>query len=347
MSIKTLDPINSRKQLKKLLSLFKLVSLFLFFASLQTHAQGNAKTITLFEKNAPLEKLFRSIWKQTSQQFIYTDEMLKGTKNVNIEVKNASLNEVLNICFHNQPLTYSIQDNVIVVKQKKSASTLRPVQAVAMQEKFTISGTIKSKEKGETIIGATIRAGNNGAVSNEYGFFSLTLFKGSYTLEITATGMLRQTTEITVDKNIVLNISLDNESKDLEEVRLTATSRGRSLGNPQMGVERLSIAEIKNIPALFGEKDILKTIQLLPGIKSAGDGNSGFYVRGGAADQNLILLDEAPVYNASHLLGFFSTFNSDAIKDVTMYKGGMPAQYGGRLSSVLDIKMNDGNNQGL
>src|SRR5689334_24579253 len=112
-----------------------------------------------------------------------------------------------------------------------------------------------------------------------------------------------------------------------------------------MSVEKIDVHEIRTIPVLFGERDILKTIQLLPGIKSAGDGNSGFYVRGGNVDQNLILLDEAPVYNASHLLGFFSTFNSDAIKDMTVYKGGMPAQYGGRLSSVVDIKMNDGNNQ--
>ena len=112
-----------------------------------------------------------------------------------------------------------------------------------------------------------------------------------------------------------------------------------------MSVERINVQEIKNIPVLFGERDVMKTIQFLPGVKSAGEGNSGFYVRGGAADQNLILLDEAPVYNASHLLGFFSTFNSDAIKNVTLYKGGMPAQYGGRLSSVVDIKMNDGNNQ--
>src|SRR6218665_2582783 len=112
-----------------------------------------------------------------------------------------------------------------------------------------------------------------------------------------------------------------------------------------MGIERVSTKEIRNIPVLFGERDILKTIQLLPGIKSAGDGNSGFFVRGGAGDQNLILLDEAPVYNASHLLGFFSTFNSDAIKDVTIIKGNSPAQYGGRLSSVLDVKMRDGNNK--
>ncbi|RYY60645.1 MAG: hypothetical protein EOO05_09205, partial [Chitinophagaceae bacterium] len=133
--------------------------------------------------------------------------------------------------------------------------------------------------------------------------------------------------------------------KDLEGVVVSSQPRGRSISSAQMGVEKLSTKDIRNIPVLLGERDILKTLQLLPGVKSAGDGNSGFYVRGGAGDQNLILLDEAPVYNASHLLGFFSTFNSDAIKDMTVYKGGMPAQYGGRLSSVLDIKMNDGNNQ--
>ena len=123
MSIKTLDPVSSRKQMKTLLPLFKLVCLFLFLASLYTNAQGNEKTLSLSEKNAPLDKLFRSIWKQTGQQFIYTDEILKGTKKVNIEVKNATLNEVLNICFHNQPLSYSIQDNVIVVTQKKPTAT--------------------------------------------------------------------------------------------------------------------------------------------------------------------------------------------------------------------------------
>jgi hypothetical protein len=211
--------------------------------------------------------------------------------------------------------------------------------------KFTISGTIKSKAKGETLIGASIRAGNSGTSSNEYGFYSLTLEKGNYTLEFTAIGLQGKTEEIVLDKDIKLNVFLEDELKNLEGVTVTAQSKGRSISSPQMGVEKLSTKEIKNIPVLFGERDILKTIQLLPGIKSAGEGNSGFFVRGGAGDQNLILLDEAPVYNASHLLGFFSTFNSDAIKDMTIYKGGMPAQYGGRLSSVLDIKMNDGNNQ--
>ncbi|PVD52960.1 hypothetical protein DC498_06220 [Terrimonas sp.] len=213
------------------------------------------------------------------------------------------------------------------------------------QQKFTISGSVKSKNTGETIIGASVRSGNAGTISNEYGFYSLTLPAGEHTVEVSAVGLAFYTNNISLNKDITLNILLEDESKTLDNVTITASSKSRSLSSPQMGIERLTTKEIKNIPVLLGERDVLKTVQLLPGIKSAGDGNSGFFVRGGAADQNLILLDEATVYNASHLLGFFSTFNSDAIKDVTVYKGGMPAQYGGRLSSVLDIKMNDGNNQ--
>jgi CarboxypepD_reg-like domain/TonB-dependent Receptor Plug Domain len=220
------------------------------------------------------------------------------------------------------------------------------ITVAGAQQKFTISGTIKSKAKGETLIGTSIRTGNIGTSSNEYGFYSLTLGKGNYIIEFSAVGMQTKTEEIVLDKDIKLNVFLEDEIKNLEGVIVSSQSKGRSITSPQMGVEKLSVKEIKNIPVLFGERDILKTIQLLPGIKSAGEGNSGFFVRGGAGDQNLILLDEAPVYNASHLLGFFSTFNSDAIKDMTIYKGGMPAQYGGRLSSVLDIKMNDGSNQG-
>ncbi|MEO5998315.1 MAG: TonB-dependent receptor [Chitinophagaceae bacterium] len=213
------------------------------------------------------------------------------------------------------------------------------------QQKFTIGGTLKSKRTGETIIGGSVRSNNAGTVSNDYGFYSLTLPQGTHTLEISSVGLQTQTMKIELNKNTTINVLLDDAAKELEEVVVSATPRGRSLKSTQMGVEQISTKEIKNIPMLFGERDVMKAIQLLPGIKSAGEGNSGFFVRGGAADQNLILLDEAPVYNASHLLGFFSTFNSDAIKDVTVYKGGMPAQYGGRLSSVLDIKMNDGNNQ--
>lgn len=214
------------------------------------------------------------------------------------------------------------------------------------QERFTLSGLVKSAKSGEKLIGTTvlIQETQKKVSTNDYGFYSLQLTSGPHTLLFVHVGMNPKTIQLDVVKDSVINVSLDEAGKSLEAVEITA-ARARSLSNPQMGAERLSIAETKNIPVLFGEQDILKVIQMLPGIKSAGDGNSGFYVRGGASDQNLILLDEAPVYNPSHALGFFSTFNSEAIKDITVYKGGMPANYGGRLSSVLDIKMKDGNTQ--
>ena len=215
------------------------------------------------------------------------------------------------------------------------------------QKKFSISGTIRSEAKGETIIGASIRisGASGGATSNEYGFYSILLPEGNYELIVSAVGMVEKKINVALNNPVTLNIELETAPMALDEVVVRASSTRRSLKQPQMGMERINTQEIRNIPVLLGERDALKVLQLLPGIKSAGDGNSGFYVRGGAADQNMILLDEATVYNASHLLGFFSTFNSDAIKDVTVYKGGMPAQYGGRLSSVLDIKMNDGNSK--
>ena len=214
------------------------------------------------------------------------------------------------------------------------------------QSKFTVSGSIKDKKNGETLIGATVRVADNptlGTTTNEYGFFSLTLPSGAYKLIIGYTGYRDRDTTITLDKSASLNISLEPTTTELSEV--TVSSKTNKITSAQMGMDKLDIKDIRVIPVLFGEQDVMKTIQLLPGVMPAGDGNSGFFVRGGAADQNLILLDDALVYNPSHLLGFFSIFNSDAIKDVTIYKGTAPAQYGGRLSSVLDVKMNDGNDQ--
>ena len=219
---------------------------------------------------------------------------------------------------------------------------------ITAQNKYTLSGNIKDATNGEELIGTTViikEIPNTGVTTNAYGFYSITLPEGKYTVETSYVGYKPFVQYIELNKNIKLNIEIGSSIQDLGEVEITAEKKNANITKAQMGVEKLDIQEIKNIPVLFGEKDILKTLQLLPGIKSAGEGNSGFYVRGGSADQNLILLDEAPVYNASHLLGFFSTFNSDAIKDVTIYKGGMPAEYGGRLASVLDIKMNDGNNK--
>lgn len=213
------------------------------------------------------------------------------------------------------------------------------------QKNLILSGTIKDSKTGETLIGASVKAEGkiiNATVTNAYGFYSLSLPSGNYILSLSYVGYETMSKVVSIKADTIININLVS-SNQLNEVVVNATQRNDNVVNPQMGVQKLDVKEINNIPVLFGERDILKTLQLLPGIKSAGEGNSGFYVRGGSTDQNLILLDEAPVYNASHLLGFFSTFNSDAIKDVTIYKGGMPAEYGGRLASVLDIKMNDGN----
>lgn len=226
--------------------------------------------------------------------------------------------------------------------------TLVNLSSHAQTAKYTISGTLKDKKTGETVIGGIVQIlelKGVGASTNEYGFYSITLPQGKYTLVVASMGYQKITKPIDLDKNTSLNLSLEEDAAVLAEVEVSAEKKDDRITNAQGGMEKLDVKEIAKIPVFAGEKDIIKTLQLTPGIKSGGDGNAGFFVRGGAADQNLILLDEAPVYNASHLLGFFSTFNSDAIKDVTVYKGGMPSQYGGRLSSVLDVKMNDGNDQ--
>lgn len=217
---------------------------------------------------------------------------------------------------------------------------------VNAQGRYTISGSITDKKTGEALIGATIKVADKsalGAASNEYGFYSLSLPSGSYKLLVDYVGYKQQEISVALDKAKAMNFSLELSDRELKEV--VVSGKTNNVTSAQMGMDKLSIKEINAIPVLFGEKDVMKTIQLMPGVASVGDGNSGFYVRGGGADQNMILLDEAVVYNPSHLLGFFSTFNSDAIKDVALYKGTAPAQYGGRLSSVLDVKMNDGNNQ--
>lgn len=218
------------------------------------------------------------------------------------------------------------------------------------QKNYTISGSIKSKNNGEFIIGASIEVlnSNYGTTSNEYGFYSISLVPGTYQIVYSGLGKKPDTLSINLVSNIEKNISLLEAGYELAGITITGRkSAGRSVTGSQMGIERLSVQEVKNIPVIFGEKDLLKTIQLLPGIKTAGEGNSGIFVRGGSTDQNQIILDEANIYNAAHLFGFFSTFNSDAVKDIAVYKGGMPAQYGGRLSSVLDVRMNEGNNQNV
>ncbi len=217
------------------------------------------------------------------------------------------------------------------------------------QTKYSISGYIKDSDSGETLIGANIYNTSNtsqGTTTNTYGFYSMTLEAGKYRIAVSYLGYEDQFFEVDLTKNTSLNVKM-SEGVLIDEIVISAEKdeRKKNVEGTQMGTIDIPVENIKKLPAIFGEVDILKAIQLLPGVLSSGEGNAGFYVRGGGPDQNLVLLDEAVVYNSGHMLGFFSVFNADALKNTTLIKGSMPANYGGRLSSVLDIQMKEGNNK--
>ena len=221
------------------------------------------------------------------------------------------------------------------------------IPLILAAQNYTLSGYIKDFASGETLIGANVYNSDKktqGTATNNYGFYSLTLPKGNYSITFSYVGYQDKVVKVELLQSQTMNMDL-SEGVEFQEVVVSSERKDKNVSGKQMGTITLPIESIKKVPALFGEVDILKVIQLLPGVRSAGEGGSGFYVRGGGPDQNLILLDEATVYNSGHLLGFFSVFNADAIKNTTLIKGGMPAQYGGRLSSVLDIQMKDGNNK--
>lgn len=216
------------------------------------------------------------------------------------------------------------------------------------QEKFTLSGTIADKSNNETLIGASIyipAANSASTITNSYGFYSITLPKGNYIIIISYMGFETIEEHIYLTENTTKNFAMLEKSATLGEVIVTVNETKASITKPEMSVNRLSVSSIKKMPAVMGEVDVLKSLLQLPGVTNAQEGASGFNVRGGSVDGNLVLLDEAVVYNTSHLFGFFSVFNSDVIKDLKLYKGGIPANFGGRVSSVLDIYQKEGNNK--
>ncbi len=214
------------------------------------------------------------------------------------------------------------------------------------QHTYAFSGTVKNGETGEALIGAFVivkELKSVGASTNAYGFYSLTVPEGKYTIQVQYLGFKMKEQQLKLDKNKTLSFDLEPVNIQAEEVVVTAERSNKNVSSTEMGMRELEMKDVKTLPVLFGERDIMKTIQLLPGVQAAGEGSTGYYARGGATDQNLIMLDEAPVYNSSHVMGYVSVFNADAIKDVSLHTGDIPAEYGGRLSSVLDIRTNDGN----
>ncbi|WP_026994330.1 TonB-dependent receptor [Flectobacillus major] len=230
------------------------------------------------------------------------------------------------------------------IKHLLVALFLFPISLQA--QKLTVSGYIKDAKNGEGLIGASVFVKElmTGSTTNTYGFYSLTLPKGNYTLVVTSVGYRKSLKDIKLnEQSLTLNIELQEDGQELDEVVVTAKRDDDNVKSTEMSVNKVEMKTIKKIPALLGEVDLVRAIQFLPGVTTVGEGASGFNVRGGGVDQNLILLDDAPVYNSSHLFGFFSVFNPDAVKDVKLIKGGIPAQYGGRASSILDVRMKEGN----
>jgi hypothetical protein len=223
------------------------------------------------------------------------------------------------------------------------------VAELSAQQRYTISGYVKDADNGESLIGVNVfiktpEGKTEGAVTNVYGFYSINLTEGQYQVNFSYIGYANMVKEVSLNANVKLNVEM-SEGQLLEEVVVTSERKDENVKSTDMGRVELGIEKIKSIPAFMGEVDIIKAIQLLPGVQAAGEGNSGIYVRGGGPDQNLVLLDDAIVYNPGHLFGFFSVFNADAVKGATLIKGGMPASYGGRISSVIDVSMKEGNNK--
>jgi hypothetical protein len=244
-------------------------------------------------------------------------------------------------------LDYVLIGSTVAISLTAKASEEIPTKI----EKYTISGHIYDKTNRETLIGASVYDPTNslGTISNEYGFYSLTLPEGSYDISYSYLGFTKEIINVDLTQNATIDVELEEMGMSLDEVVITAANEKvkEYTSSTEIGTIDVSIDEVKSMPALLGEVDVIKTVQLLPGVSSGTEGSSGFSVRGGNLDQNLVILDDAPVYSPSHVLGFFSAFNPDAIKDMKLYKGDLPARYGGRLASVLDIRMKDGNAKNL
>jgi hypothetical protein len=223
------------------------------------------------------------------------------------------------------------------------------ISIISFASDATLSGYLKDKTNGEALIGATVFVNelNTGVVTNPYGFYSLSVPTGKYTVTFSYLGYESQTQNIQLTGNIQATIMLAETVEEINEVVVTGERKNHNVESIEMSTQKMPIKMVKKLPSFMGEVDVIKSIQLLPGIQSGGEASSGLYVRGGGPDENLLILDESPVYNASHLMGFFSVFNSDAIKDIQVYKGGIPAEYGGKASSVIDVRMKDGNSQQL
>lgn len=308
-----------------------LVAFFLPFHWLQ--AQEPQPRLTLHLRNAGLKEFVKQVESASGYSFIYGEEV-KTDRGISLTVKDQPLGEVLNRAFARQPIGYKITGRHIVLQKKQPTPVLR---------KFTISGYVTDDTSSETLIGANIFESHRhqGTTSNAYGFYSITLPEGETALNFSYLGYAPQQHVLSLHRDTVLNVHMEDNTQ-LQEVVIWSDKKEAGIHATHMGANEIPMAQIKNTPAVLGEADVMKTIQLMPGVQAGVEGSAGLYVRGGGPDQNLILLDGVPIYKVDHLFGFFSVFTPEAVKKVTLFKSSFPARFGGRLSSVVDVRTNDG-----
>jgi hypothetical protein len=297
------------------------------------------KKISYQAKQVTIKKALAEISSKYEIPFSYSESLIPANKVISINAQNQTLAQVLDKIFEGTAIVYKEINGQIVLTPPKKQST-NP------SGYFTISGYVTEKGSGEQLLGVNIYVPGTslGTSTNAYGFYSLTLKSGDYKLTYSYIGFQTQAYDLSITEDKEINIELSGLT-EIQGVEIVAETIPRESQKSQMSSIDIPVQQIKDIPALLGEKDVLKVVQLMPGVQKGNEGQSGFYVRGGGPDQNLIILDGAPVYNAFHLFGFFSLFNGDALKSVELIKGGFPAQYGGRLSSVLDLHMKEGNKE--
>ena len=332
--------MNTRKASLQLFAIILLLS-----AACTVIAQNLDRKITIEVHNQPLGEVIKQIGEKGDILFSYNPQLIPADKKITFTARNMPILKIFDKVFTANGIEYIVSEKQVILKLAKKEATIHPETAVSQVCKFTISGYIKDKATGEVIIGAYVYdlASMQGTTTNSYGFYSLSLPEGEYQITNSVIGYTTFTQKISLSKNIESTIELEVSPIAMKAVEIVANPEDFVSTLNQTGTVRLSSATLKQIPGFAGNVDVLKSLQNVPGIVTFGDGSSFYYVRGGNSDQNLLLIDEAPIYNPSHLFGFFSALAPDAIKDVKVYKGDFPANYGGRLSSVVDVRAREGN----
>ncbi len=337
--------------MKKLNAL--LCSLFIFFGMQTMMAQsppgGLQRVINFSADQETTTKLLEKIEKQTGLNFVYNPDDLDNTKKFNFSKKEITVEYLLTQIFKETIISFKSTGNQIILFKKPGKMGFEKTSGPKIKKSLVVSGYVRDAQTGEAMIAASVheRSSFISTITNNFGFFSLTLPPEEQTVVISFLGY--ETQELKITKTAQVQINLNASNNELTAIIVSATEEEEKINNPiespRMGLLHVSAEKLKAIPSLAGEADVLKAITLLPGVSQSVEGSAGFYVRGGGPDQNLILMDGVPMYNPNHLWGFLSTFNPDAINNIEITKGAFPARYGGRLSSVLDITLNEGNNQ--